>query len=216
MLEVLSYFSQVPLNSQGVPSSPTNFYTRTGLPFKYTGSSCHLYLIYSLSLLGRTNTRWTVVTYPSRLGNRGPTAGPKLLLVFLCHLHHICSSDHTVCQERKGKRSSKQSYEEKGVFGGTKEERGDEMVCGGGARELAVQELLSVNRTICATGTVNIHTPDAWLFVGSPYYELKTRRNPLWCQSDTSGEIPVRSCLRKNKRLAWSQKIESKLRTLYI
>lgn len=187
------------MNCQVVLSSPTNFYTRTGLPFKYTGPSCHLYLIYSLPLLGRTNIRRTDVTYPSRLGNRSPTAGLKLLLVFLCHLHHVCPSDRTVCQEREGKTLSKQSFEEKRVFGGTKEERGDEMVCGEGARELALQRLLSLNKTIYASGTFHVHTSDTWLFVGSPYYELRTRCNQLCCQSDPSGEIPVWSCLQKTK-----------------
>lgn len=73
------------------------------------------------------------------------------------------------------------------------------MVCGEGAGELTLQELLSVNKTTCATGTFRVHASGARLFVGSPYYELRTRSNKLCCQLDTSGEIPTYNHLQKSK-----------------
>lgn len=73
------------------------------------------------------------------------------------------------------------------------------MVCGEGAGELTLQQLLGVKMTTCATGTFHVHTSGARLFVGSPYYGLRTRSNKLCSQSDTPEEIPVHSRLQKSK-----------------
>ena len=42
------------------------------------------------------------------------------------------------------------------TFAGTQEDKGEEMVCGEGAGELTLQLLLSVKKTICATGPFHV------------------------------------------------------------
>jgi len=67
-----------------------------------------------------------------------------------------------------------------------------------------------VNRTICATGTFDVHTSDARRFVGAPYCGLRTRSNKLCCQQTHQEKS---QCIVAYKK-ANNQKMELKLRTL--